>query len=270
MAVIRGAEALGGEAPSSVSEQLDRLVTGLEEIVADRLRAVYLHGSLALGCFNPRRSDIDVLVVLSEPLAQEDKLRLVKLLLAVSKTPHEIELDAVTFEQLEHWRHPSPYEFHYSEWSRERFEADAARRLAELASPNADLAAHIAVTRAAGVAVIGPPPTGLLPNTPFEDLRDSLLRDLDWARDVDSETYGILSPCRIWATLETGAVHSKATGAEWALERLPDGLKAPVEAALAAYRDDAPISVDESTRRRLFDYVADKVRTCRASPFPTR
>jgi predicted nucleotidyltransferase len=223
------------------------------------LRAAYLHGSLVLG-FNPRRSDIDVLVVVDETLTQADKLRLVELLLNVSKTPHEIELDLVTTDQLAHWRHPSPYEFHYSESNRDRFEADPARRLEELSRPNADLAAHVTAARTAGVAVVGPAPQDLMPEVPFEDLRDSLLRDLEWARDVESETYGILSPCRIWATLETRDLHSKVTGARWALERLPAELKPSVEAALAAYLDNAPIRVDESTRRRLFDYVVDKVR----------
>jgi streptomycin 3"-adenylyltransferase len=229
-------------------------------VLQERLRAVYLHGSLALGCFNPRRSDIDVLVVVDETLTQEDKLRLVELLLHVSNTPHEIELDLVTAGQLAHWRHPSPSEFHYSEWSRDRFEADPARRLAELSRPNADLAAHVTVARAAGVAVVGPTPRDLIPEVPFDHLRDSLLRDLGWARDVESETYGILSPCRIWATLDTRDLHSKLTGARWALERLPAELKPPVEAALATYRDDATIRVDESARQRLFDYIVDKVR----------
>ena len=75
-----------------------------------------------------------------------------------------------------------------------------------------------------------------------------------------------VSVSRIWATLGTGEIHSKVPGTEWALTRLPDELKPAVEAALAAYRGDAAISVDQSTRRRLLDYIADKVRQCREFP----
>lgn len=165
-------------------------------------------------------------------------------------------------------RHPSPYEFHYSGSHSERFSRDAARHPSELGSQNADLAAHVTVPRAAGISVFGSEPQQLLPDVPFEDYRDSLLRDLEWARTVESDSYGILSPSRIWATLATGTVHSKVTGTEWAIARLPDDLKPPVEAALAAYRDGAPTSVDELIRRRLYEYIADKVRRCREFPCP--
>ena len=36
------------------------------ELLGSHLHGVYLHGSLALGCFSPR-GDIDVLVVVNEP-----------------------------------------------------------------------------------------------------------------------------------------------------------------------------------------------------------
>jgi streptomycin 3"-adenylyltransferase len=252
---------LGGKAPSSVRAQVDRLLRGLEDVLQRRIRGVYLHGSLALGCFNPARSDLDVLLVVEEPLQPDEKLALVDLLLDVSKTPHEIELDIVTTDQLNHWRHPSAHELHYSEWSRERFMRNPARRLGELSAPNPDLAAHVALTRAVGISVVGLPPREVLPEIPFEHYRDALLQDLEWARTVRSETYGILSPCRIWATLATGEIHSKVSGSEWALERLPDELKPPVEAALAAYTGAANgVQVDDSERQKLFAYVDTQVR----------
>jgi hypothetical protein len=76
----------------------------------------------------------------------------------------------------------------------------------------------------------------------------------------------VLSPCRVWATLETGAVHSKLTGARWALERLPADLRAPVERALASYAGDGePIELAEDERARLWDYVAERARSIAVS-----
>jgi streptomycin 3"-adenylyltransferase len=249
------------DAPPAARAQLEKLTNGLRAILGDTLVGTYIHGSLALGCFNAARSDIDVILALAEPLELDTKLQLVDLLLHVSASPYAIELDALTVAQLAEWRHPSPHELHYSEWSRERFAHDPIGRLAELDHPNADLAAHLTVARAAGITLVGPPPRDVFPEVPFADFRDSLLRDLDWARDVRSALYGILSPCRVWAALATREIHSKESGARWTLERLPADLQPLVRRALASYAGAGePIDVDEDERRRLLDYVETQLR----------
>jgi len=56
--------------------------------------------------------------------------------------------------------------------------------------------------------------------------------------------------------LETGELHSKASGAEWALPRLPAALRPTVERALASYRGTGePIELDEEERQRLLDHI---------------
>jgi predicted nucleotidyltransferase len=250
---------MGGEAPSSVRAQVDSLLCGLNDVLSRKLHAVYLHGSLALGCFNPAHSDVDVLVVVDAALELDEKLPLVDLLLRVSNTPHEIELDVLTAKQLTDWRHPSPYEFHYGESHRERLLRDPVRHLNEFSSSNADLAAHVTLARAVGISVVGPPPQDVLPDIPHEDYGDSLLQDLEWSRTADSDMYAILSPCRVWATLATGEIHSKVTGAEWALARVPGELKPPIEAALAAYAGDAAL-VEGLERGKVLAYVEAQVR----------
>src|SRR5262249_9459963 len=155
------------------------------------------------------------------------------------------------------WRHPSPFELHYSEWRRERWAEDPEGTLASFPAENTDLAAHVSVVRARGVALVGPPPQEIFPRVLDADLRDSLLRDLDWARETQAgPLYGILSPCRIWSTLETGEVQSKASGAQWALARLPENLRPMVERALATYTGvRETIDVDADEQRQLHDFV---------------
>jgi streptomycin 3"-adenylyltransferase len=248
-------------APPEVRDQVRRVTEGTGDILGGDVVGVYLHGSLALGCFNAARSDIDVLAVTRRKLTDDDKLAFVDLFLHASLDPYGIEADVVTTEQLRTWRHPTPFELHYWESRREEFAFDPLGTLASIGIENADLAAHVTVTRAAGIPLVGPPPEAVFPRVPDADLRDSLLRDLQWSRDVRSALYGVLSPCRIWATLETGGIHSKATGAAWALERLPHELKPLVERALASYTGTGePIDADEQERRRLLDYVDERVR----------
>ena len=45
----------------------------------------------------------------------------------------------------------------------------------------------------------------------------------------------MLSIARIWATLATGTPQSKASGAEWALPRLPAELRSTLEHGLDVY-----------------------------------
>lgn len=47
-------------APEEILEQIDRFISFLCEIEQDNLIGVYLHGSLAMGCFHPSRSDLDL------------------------------------------------------------------------------------------------------------------------------------------------------------------------------------------------------------------
>jgi streptomycin 3"-adenylyltransferase len=166
----------------------------------------------------------------------------------------------MTTRQLEEWRHPSPFEFHYGESHRDAYALEPVNRLETIPSTDSDLAAHVTIAHHAGVAAVGPPPGELLPDVPFGDCRDALGKDLQWARNVRSALYGVLSPCRVWATLATQAVHSKASGAAWALERMPDDLKPLVQRALASYTGAGePIDVDEAQRQRLLDYVESQL-----------
>ena len=41
----------------------DRLTEESRKIFGENLTGVYLHGSLAMGCFNPDKSDIDLIIV---------------------------------------------------------------------------------------------------------------------------------------------------------------------------------------------------------------
>jgi predicted nucleotidyltransferase len=239
-----------------VRAQLDELIAGCRDVLGGDLIGFYVHGSLALGCFNAARSDIDVIAVTSRPLSDEERFAVADLFLRVSARPYGVEGHVVTIDQLRSWRYPPPYDFHYGESRRERlaFEPDAALERPRHGDP--DLAAHYDVVRTSGMPLVGPRPDDVFPDVPRPDLEDALRRDLEWCRGVKSALYGVLSPCRVWAALATGGVHSKASGGEWALGRLPADLRPPVERALASYRGSGePIELDEQERQRLITYI---------------
>ncbi|MCE3200156.1 nucleotidyltransferase domain-containing protein [Paenibacillus sonchi] len=62
---------------------LDRFTAIFREELEADLAGIYLHGSLAMGCFNPVGSDIDILVVIRTPLPHARAARIAQKLLAL-------------------------------------------------------------------------------------------------------------------------------------------------------------------------------------------
>jgi hypothetical protein len=213
------------------------LAKELGVILGDDLVGVYLHGSGPTACFNPDRSDIDLLVVTRQNLAPEQRRAVAELLLARSGAPYPVELTLLTTEQLEPWRHPTPFEFHYSEmWRASLTQQLTDGELSSRPLTDPDLAAHITVLRARGRVVVGAPIHEVFPEVPEADFRQVILADLDWIRFHSTRIYGVLNACRILAYLDGQGLLSKAEGADWALENLPAAYWATITKARSAYR----------------------------------
>jgi predicted nucleotidyltransferase len=71
------------KAPADVRKQIERITQGLEDALPHALVGVYLHGSLALGCFNRELSDVD-LVVTRRRTTEEEQRQTIALLLGDS------------------------------------------------------------------------------------------------------------------------------------------------------------------------------------------
>jgi hypothetical protein len=227
-------------APGAVHEQLSHLASGLESILAADLVGVYLHGSLVLGCFNPERSDVDVIAVTRRPMTDDEQRRLAELVLSASgpkarprRPPYPLEISLLTQDQARPWRYPTPFEFHYGESQRQRFETGDTGRLFD---EDHDLAAHITVLREAGRVLAGRPVDEAFPVVPRADYVDSLLRDLAWSRARRLDLYGILNASRVWATFADERLHSKLSGGLWALDHAPARFRPLIGRAVAVYR----------------------------------
>ena len=250
--------------PKQTQNQIEHLVAEFRHQLDENLIGVYLHGSLATGCFNPAQSDIDLLVVLHQRLSQKQKKRLIETLLQVSKAPHPIEISFLRFDDLHPWRHPTPFELHYSEDWRQKYTNDLSsnnwRHWPVAEQTDADLAAHITVTKARGVCLWGGPILQTFPDVPSQDFADSIASDFIWAQNRLNEypVYGVLNACRIYAFFAAGRIFSKTEGAEWAMEKMPAQFRKLIASALAAYRSPNRVaSLPEGTETQLFfDYVA--------------
>jgi predicted nucleotidyltransferase len=227
--------------PPALRRQTAALVAGLREALGENLLGVYLHGSLALGCFNPQRSDLDVLVVTRASLAGEERPRLARLLLELSAMPSAVEISVLSHPGLHPWRHPAPYEFHFSEDWRDRTQAHLDSGTwpeLDAAPTDADLAAHVTIALERGICLWGAPAAEVFPRVPAADYADAIVTDFCWGRDLRTvnPVYFVLNACRVLAFLEEGLVLSKDEGGEWGLRHLPAVHHPIMRQALRTYR----------------------------------
>ena len=253
--------------PRIVRRQVLHFVSGLSEILASNLVGVYLHGSLAMGCFNPDASDIDLIVVTRRRVGTR-KQKLAALALAVSSKPFPIEVTSFSGRDLKPWCYPTSFDFHFSEDWRRAYES--GRAFIRMGAQGEDPAANITEARSRGFALLGAPVETALPFVPADDFVDSITSDLLWAlRKLDRgrvtakpmSVYLTLNACRVLAYLETGQILSKAEGGDWALKSVPAKFRPTVRQALKAYARSADHKdINPSSVRDFAKFAHEKVR----------
>ena len=228
------------------------------------LVGVYLHGSLATGCYHRPKSDVDLLVVVREGLSDAARRRLGRRLLELADarpTVGMLELSVVREGDVRPYRHPLPYEFHFGEGVAGQLRDGTYAHPPDAA--DADLGAHVIVARSRGVALVGPPPAEVFGAVRWADFVDSVLGDFAWIVEDDhvleSPFYAVLNACRTLQLLREGegTVANKDEGALWGLAHLPPEHHGVIEAALACYRSAAPVTPEtRKTGGRAWDAAA--------------
>lgn len=257
--------------PDNVRTQTNAIVGELAAILGTSLIGVYLHGSLAMGCFNPALSDLDLLAVTTGPMPIEIKRRVAESTLRLSGSPQDVELSILAESQLYPWEHPTAYDFHFGESQRARLaddlETDKWREWNAQSTWDSDLAAHITAAQLRGISLYGEPISLVLPLIPASDYADSIVTDLWWARTRAEEDpagkgmYFVLNACRVYAYLLDGFITSKDEGAVWALAMLPEQHRAVVVRALEIYRGVRPPAEFNPTGLDAFiRYIHDQVK----------
>lgn len=221
-----------------IEKLLEEFTEAAREAFGPALTGVYLHGSLAMGCFCPGASDVDLIVVTADPPGQGEKLAFLRRVMDLSnQTPGGIEMSVVLRKHCERFVYPTPYELHVSPAHLARAQADPAAFVRRMHGADRDLAAHFTVVRQRGRALWGAPIPQVFGPVPAEDYLDSIFRDVEDAPEavLQKPVYILLNLCRVLAFLEGGSCLSKEEGGRWAMARLPENLRPPVERALRCY-----------------------------------
>jgi predicted nucleotidyltransferase len=254
------------DCPESTRSQVEGFLNILREALGNNLVGVYLHGSLALGCFNPERSDIDVLVITKQPMTVETKRQLAEVLLRHSANPAPIEISILVEAFIKPWQYPTPYDFHYSEDWREKVSAELStgtwKKWSDEIKTDEDLAAHITILARRGVALHGKPVGEVFPPVPEEHYIDSIVKDFGWGKDR-IEQYPvnfILNAFRVCAFLEEGRICSKDEAGASALSSLGEDFRELVVRALEVYRGQRKKEqFDKAENEGFVEYMTERI-----------
>jgi hypothetical protein len=226
-----------------------RFAANCKTLLAEKLLAVYLHGSLAMGSFRRATSDLDILCVSRGHLDPEVRAAVTDGFVQLSKQrpiAGDIEVSVVNEMYLKPFVHPTPYQVHYS--AALRADIGSGRKVCSDLSVDRDMAAHCEVLRARGVVLEGPPIHSVIGQVPREAYIDALLYDLADILNgtvlIDAPVYGILNCCRILAALGSHrpGVINKEEGALWGLAHMGREHRILVGQALEVQRGRWPIS----------------------------
>lgn len=224
-----------------IKDFIFHLNKSMKEIINDNYVGFYIHGSLAMGGFNPTSSDIDVLFIAHMPITIEDKRSLARILLKFSNSPYPIEISILNKKQLMDWQHPCPFDFHYSEFWRKRYEYDlingAYKFINENGNADTDLAAHITITNHRGICIEGEPIKEVFPLIPKTDYISSIIGDYrECLENIEKDPiYCSLNLIRVYWYLKEEVISSKIEAGNWGLESLPKELRSTVSKVIENY-----------------------------------
>jgi streptomycin 3"-adenylyltransferase len=213
----------------------------LRTALSDWLVAVYIHGSAALGDFDPLVSDIDLLVVLEDNAPTNAVRSTGDVLHAPRSCPAlGIEASAVSTTAARRPRQPWPFLVHVCTAVN-----DDKVVLGRERDGDDDLILHYAVIRAVGIAIDGPPAQEVIGDIDAATILQQLGKELIWATRNASGPYAVLNACRALRYRADLTVCSKTDGGVWALEH---GI-APevVRPALAARRASTTYPLDPAS-----------------------
>nr|WP_283399353.1 aminoglycoside adenylyltransferase domain-containing protein [Aristaeella hokkaidonensis] len=242
-------------------EIIEKFVSRSAETLKEKLAGVYLHGSAAMGCYQPKKSDLDFMVVVNENLTDAEKREYMDMVIELdAEVPAKgIEMSVVTKDVCDPFVYPTPFILHYSRRHTEWYRTNPEDYIRKMNGTDKDLAAHFTVIRGRGICLCGLPVDEVFGEVPEKDYLDSIWDDVSGAGEeiTDNPMYLILNLTRVLGYLKEKEVLSKQEGGTWGLKNLPGKYHPLILAALDEYENGAEVRYDAELAR---DYAAYMLR----------
>jgi predicted nucleotidyltransferase len=244
-----------------IKQFINTFVALIENFLGDCLVGIYLHGSLTMGSYYRPKSDIDLFIVVREPLKPETAKALNIIIAKHSEkrpTTSTFELNVITAETAKRPALPLPYELHYSiGWHAKILndEVDYSSKESDV-----DLVAQLMYAVQYGICLSGKPVQAVFGAISWGDFMASVKADctklLTDENVLAMPINNVLNICRVLQLLrqDNQVVHSKDEGAAWGIANLPAQFGPLIQKALNTYHSSDPVSVaDRKTGGILWD-----------------
>lgn len=245
------------------TQLLERIRSAYLSILGNKLTGIYVHGSIAFGCFRWDTSDIDFLVVVNQSLTMHEKEELIRILLNLDNLapPKGFEMSVVTESVCNPFLYPTPFELHFSNAHKARCQKDLTEYCRTMSGTDPDLAAHVTVLRHVGYALCGKPVSKVFAEVPRENYLDSIRGDIQDAEQdiVDQPVYYILNLCRVLACAEKGLILSKEQGGIWGSERVGPYAKL-IRFALESYLKGTAFTASSADLRNFAVFMLHRIQ----------
>lgn len=249
-----------------VNGALAELTAQIQKLLGAHGVGIYLSGSLALGDFDPKSSDIDLVIVTSGVLAESE--------IAALRAMHDafdggdslwagkVEAVYVARDVLcRPFPNPTPYP---------QVEKDRGLFVDQLED---GWLSQCYIVREHGITLYGPDPKTIFDPVDVDALRRTVARIaqmwqreacndpswIEWLRWRPHQAFVTLTLCRLLYTLATGAVASKPAAAAWAQSALPAHWRELIERAPSGQHEHSMISdaeVEETVA--LIEYTVEE------------
>lgn len=223
--------------PEFAREVLRQTLFDVHAILQGNLIGIYLYGSLAMECFRPRSSDIDVLLVVKERLSKELRKKVIEYLKSACSKDRRIELSIIHANTLQNPQYPMMVELHYEYWGNV-FENKKDK----------EILSNLYTTRKRGFRVWGKSIDEVFSRIPAQYHLRSVIEDAEHTKKYlhdkperigyNVQVYWILGSCRILAFIREEKVLSKLEGGNWGLVHLPRKYHSLIERALSCYQEE--------------------------------
>ena len=244
---------------------LNEFVSQSKEIFAGHLTGIYLHGSAVMGCFNPEKSDLDLLVVIKEDIPDETKRRFMDMVVVLNeRAPSKgLELSVVKEDVCNPFVYPTPFELHFSNTHLQWYQNIPQDYVKKMKGIDKDLAAHFTIIYHRGKVLYGKEIFEVFAPIPREAYLDSIWCDIENAVEEVAENpmYLTLNLCRVLAYKRDGLIVSKQEGGEWGIRNiLQPEFQELIGAALREYQSNAAMIFDVSVTREYASYILREIK----------
>ncbi len=191
----------------TLKELTDRFTQQSKNILGDNLTGIYLHGSAVMGCFNEKKSDIDLLVVVKNDIPTDLKKQYLAMIYELNKEAPEkgIEMSVVKESVCDPFVYLTPLELHFSVGHLDWYRSDPDGYAEKMNGTDKDLAAHFTIIFHRGKTLYGKEIPQVFAQVSREDYMDSIRSDIENAKEdiTEDPTYITLNLCRVLAYKKT-------------------------------------------------------------------